>query len=67
MELSIKYYGSSNGSASKIIEMTIISRNTTIIEDVTSLYGHVDIDLIISLREIADELENQNRLLAETK
>ena len=67
MELSLKHYGNGGGSPSNIIELKITSNSATIEEDITDRNSEVDINLIRALRDIADELEEQNRLLAETK
>jgi len=64
MEISIRHIGHSPVKASNIIEMTVTDwgGNATITESITNLKGNVDENLIMALREIADELENQNRL-----
>lgn len=41
--------------------------NSTITETITDLKGNIDENLIMALREIADELENQNRLINESE
>ena len=48
-----------------IIELTISdwSGNSTITEDVCNVNGKIDEDFIMTLREIADELEEQNNKL----
>ena len=68
MEISIRHIGHSPVKASNIIEMTITDwgGNATITESITDLNGHVDENLIMALRNIADELENQNRLCVES-
>lgn len=63
MEISIKHYGRSYNTASKIIEVQIKSYGTTISEDVTNVYGIVDSSFIQSLRDIVEELEQQNFLI----
>jgi hypothetical protein len=63
MELSIKHYGNSRITPSKIIQLTIKGSNCELTEDVTNLNGKVDKDLIDNLRQIADELEYQNQLI----
>jgi hypothetical protein len=67
MELSIRHIGHSPVKASNIIELTVVSDNTTLVETVTDLKGNADENLIMALREIADDLESQNRLIAEGK
>lgn len=62
MELTLKHYGSTGGSPSSLIELIIIGNYATIEEDITDRNGNVDVHLINSLREIADELEEQNKL-----
>ena len=65
MELSIRHIGSVNGSASKIIELTVIDYygKYKIEETVTNLNGVVDNSFIQNLRDIANELEDQNNLI----
>ena len=54
MDFKTKHIGSS------IIELTVEGWNSTITEDITDLKGNVDDDLIMSLRNLADELEEYN-------
>ncbi len=63
MEISIRHIGYSQTKASKIIEMTVTDwgGNATITENITDLKGNVDENLIMTLRTIADELEEQNK------
>ena len=63
MELILKYYGKSGGTPSNIIELIIKSGNTVIEEDITDKNSAIDPNLIMQLRDIADELEEQNTLL----
>lgn len=65
MKVSIKKYGGSAMRPHQFIEMTIESSSGFITEDVTNLSGRVPADFISDLRNIADELEEQNRLLSE--
>ena len=67
MEIIIKHYGNSRITPSKIIELTCIGDNTRFSVDVTNLKGLVDVRLIENLRQIADELENQNKLINQDK
>jgi len=67
MELSLKHYGNGGGRPSNIIELKVISNNTIIEEDITDRNSKVDENFIMVLREIADELEEHNKLLAEYK
>ena len=67
MELTLKHYGRTNNGASKIIEMTANYYGNKIVVDITNLKGRVDENLIMTLREIADELEEQNKLIAESE
>lgn len=50
------------GIKNTIIELTVTdwSGNSSITEDVTNIKGEVDVDFIMALRNIADELEEQN-------
>lgn len=61
MILSIKHINGGDFKPSSIIELTVESSGTVITEDVTNMNGSVDETLITSLREIADELEEQNQ------
>lgn len=63
MELTIKHFGNSRTTPSKIIEITCSHNNAQFTADVTNLKGIVDVNLIQSLRDIADELEEQNKLV----
>jgi hypothetical protein len=60
MEILIKHYGHSRTSPSSIIELTCKDHNTQFTVDVTDMKGSVDESLIENLRQIADELEEQN-------
>ena len=60
MKLEIRHIGTYYGKPSTIIELTVSSNGTSITENVSSLNGRVNEDLILSLRQIADELEEQN-------
>jgi len=67
MNLKTRHIGFCSGeSPSKIIELIIESSNNVITEDITNLNGSVDLDFIISLREIANELEDQNSNVLKT-
>ncbi len=63
MNIEIKHYGRSRNSASTIIELKVETASATIVVDVTNTKGLVDVDLIQDLRNIADELEEQNNLV----
>lgn len=65
MEISIKHFGGSRSTPAAIIELTFKDGNTQFTSDVTDLKKKVDPNLIANLREIADELEEQNRLVEE--
>jgi len=67
MEISLRHIGSANGKPAKLIEMIVDNYDTVITQDITSLNGEVDVNLIMALREIANELEEQNQLIAESK
>jgi len=64
MEFTTRHIGAYGGNASTIIELTVSGGNASITEDVTDLNGKVDEDFIMELRELADELEEQNNLIA---
>jgi len=65
MKVSLRKYGGSSFKPHKLIELHVESSSAFIAEDITNLSGHVSADLISCLRDIADELEEQNRLLTE--
>jgi hypothetical protein len=48
---------------SSIVELIIITNNTTIIETITNLKGKVDENLIESLKNIVNELEEHNEMI----
>ena len=62
MEISTTHYGWNNKTCtSSIIDVTVSYSGSTITADVTDLNGKVSKELIESLREVADELEEQNK------
>lgn len=63
MNLSLRRYGGGWQTHAKIIELTIDNYGTTMTVDVVNLKGYVDEDLIRTLRDIANELEEQNDLI----
>ena len=63
MKISIKHIGSIGGGPAQAIEMTVEDSSGIITSDITGLSGMVDVNFIINLRDIADELETQNKLL----
>lgn len=65
MEISIRRFGGSGVTPASIIELTLKDGNNQVTADVTDLRKKVDVDLIANLRQIADELEEQNRLVDE--
>jgi len=65
MEISIRRFGGSGVTPASIIELTFKDGNTQFNSDVTDLRKKVDVNLIANLRQIADELEEQNRLVEE--
>jgi ABC-type uncharacterized transport system substrate-binding protein len=65
MEFNIKHIGVIDSKPAKYIELTIKGWNNIILEDITTLYGSVDINLIAQLKEIVNELENHNIKLSE--
>ena len=68
MDISIKWYWSSGWSPYKIIEMVFDTWFWAIIRnDITNLKWFVDPNFISNLREIADELEEQNSLLSQVE
>lgn len=67
MKITSRHFGGSNSKASKIITVTVESYNgSIIIEDITSLKGEVNQQFIDDLRNLADELEEQNNRLTTT-
>jgi len=67
MEISTRHYGSSRGSSANIIELVIKTNGATITEDITDRDSLVDVNLIMALRDAADELEEQNNLISQKK
>ncbi len=65
MEFTTRHIGAYGGNPAKIIELTVSDGNATITEGVTDLNHKVDENFIMALRELADELEEQNNLIAE--
>ena len=65
MEIKTNYIGAYGGNAASIIELIVTSNGTTITEEVTGFDSKIPVNLIFDLREIADELERQNELIAE--
>ena len=63
MKIYIRRIGGSTHGPAKIIELLVKTNSTEITEDVTNLHGLVNEDLIQDLRNIADELEEQNKRL----
>jgi hypothetical protein len=64
MLITTKHIGSYGGNPASIIELTVKGSNTELMEDVTDMKNMVDYDFIQNLREIADELEEHNQLVA---
>lgn len=60
MDFKTKHIGSYGGNPAKIIELTIEGCDSTITEDITDLKGNIDENFIMSLRNLADELEEHN-------
>ena len=65
MTVEWKHIGSHGGSAASLIEVKVSdwNGNASISEDVTNIQGFVEIELIHNLRQLADDLEEQNRLV----
>jgi len=64
MNIRTKHYGTHGFTMpSAIIEIIIEGYNSSITEDITDLKGKVDDGFISQLRNIADELEDQNNKL----
>lgn len=60
MELKTRHIGSFGGRASSIIELTASINGAEITEEVTDFRSNVDDSFIMQLRDLADELEDQN-------
>ena len=60
MEIKSRHIGGGR-TVSNIIELIVTDGGSTIIADVVDLKGKVDEQLIQDLRDIADELEEQNK------
>ena len=67
MEITLRHYGAYGGNPSNIIEIIVNSTGASITEDITASSGKVDEKLIANLREVADELEEQNKLIESNK
>jgi len=65
MEFKTKHIGHTGHFASSIIEVTVSIDGAEITEEVTNLYSKIEPDFITALRELADELEEQNNKIAE--
>ena len=65
MEIKIRQIGGSMGRPASIIELTVYENGSQIVSTVTNLKGIVDAELISNLRQIADDLEEQNTLISE--
>ena len=63
MRLNTKHIGTHGGKPSAAILLTVEGNGSTITEDITDLWGNVNEDFITSLRDLADELEEQNTKL----
>ena len=66
MELEWKHIGAHGDRPASIIELTVTDfwGGCKISEDVTDLKGNISPDLIDSLRQLADDLEEQNQKVA---
>ena len=65
MDISIKWYWGFGRNPHKIIEMVCDNWSwAVIIADITNTKWFIDTGFISNLREIADELEEQNLLLS---
>ena len=65
MTIEIKSYGGAAKLPSSFIELTVSYSGASITADVTDLNGYVDENLIQSFRDIAEKLEEQNKLINE--
>lgn len=65
MEINLKHYGVDKYFSSNIIELKVSYNGNTLVSSVTNLDGMVDEDLIFNLRDIANDLEIQNRRVTE--
>jgi len=61
MDFKTKHIGAFGGNPASIIELTVISDNAEVTETITEFNTNkVDDKIIMSLRELADELEEHN-------
>ena len=69
MELKTRHIGSFGGNAANIIELTVTDwgGNSSITETITDLNSRIDENFIMELRQLADELEEQNQKLYESE
>ena len=63
MKIETRHIG---GSPATIIELTVSGGGATITEDIVDSKNMVDYDFIQSLRDVADELEEHNQMVANT-
>jgi len=65
MELKTRHIGGFGVIAANMIELTVTDwgGSSSITETITDLKGRIDENFIMSLREIADELEEHNNHL----
>lgn len=63
MKIELRQIGKKQNGSFSVMEITIITHGATIVEDIANLHGGINTDFIESLRQIADELEEQNNLL----
>jgi len=67
MRIVTKHFGAKGGSPASIIEVTIEGWSSTITEDVTDINGNVDVNFIDRLKDLVQELEDQNEKIQELK
>jgi hypothetical protein len=65
MDIKIRQIGGSMGRPAQFIELTVYENGSQIASTVTNLKGIVDTELIYALRQIADDLEEQNTKVSE--
>ena len=63
MEISIRGYGKTANGGYVLINLEANDYGNIITASITNLMGRVDKDFIQSLKDIVEELEEQNRLM----
>lgn len=63
MDFKTKHIGAYGGNSASIIELTVEGFDDTMTETITDTKDRVDENLIATLRDLADELQEHNEKL----